>query len=450
MFTNTTQKTNDDNQENTSATTDIDRSAINPFARSKGVRRSPTSATGTPKSTQKSQAPVQLPENPPNEKLYKLKQYIDDLHEYAKDRNNVHKDIKRLITSIRVAWTDLSEELNCPKPKMTADKTFTDNSSQTNNVPQASQPSTQAARIGKRRLDKTENPTEKSPLSKKNKPDLRAESSRPEQTPKENLGGWTTVSSHRNERKKHKEKNIKSARARPEAFLIGKLGETTYASILKQVKSDPNLKNVGENVSRIRRTQKGELLMELKKDSNLSSAGCKELIEGLLKNHATVRTLSQEIVIECRDLDEITTPEEIRTAIEEQFTISLPESAIRNVRKAYGETQTAVLGLSVDQAQILLAAKKAKIGWSICRFRELVQPLKCFRCLGFGHIAAGCTDVDRSKMCRKCGEVGHIAKTCTKTPQCLLCTNESGSEANHITGSSRCPKYRSALDKTKK
>lgn len=40
----------------------------------------------------------------------------------------------------------------------------------------------------------------------------------------------------------------------------------TYTALLKRVRGDPDLKDLGENVERARLTQKGEMLYELEED----------------------------------------------------------------------------------------------------------------------------------------------------------------------------------------
>ncbi|XP_058802003.1 uncharacterized protein LOC131670424 [Phymastichus coffea] len=56
-----------------------------------------------------------------------------------------------------------------------------------------------------------------------------------------------------------------SRKPRPEAIKIKALGETSYADILRKVKAAPNMKEIGERVTRIRRTRAGELPLELGK-----------------------------------------------------------------------------------------------------------------------------------------------------------------------------------------
>ncbi|CAD7085341.1 unnamed protein product [Hermetia illucens] len=88
-----------------------------------------------------------------------------------------------------------------------------------------------------------------------------------------------------------------------------------YADILKKVKSDLELMDLGENVSRIRRSQKGDLMLELKKSPGKTVENFLGEVEKSLGEEAQVRARKQELVIECKDIDEITTKEDIRDAV---------------------------------------------------------------------------------------------------------------------------------------
>ncbi|CAD7089637.1 unnamed protein product [Hermetia illucens] len=211
----------------------------------------------------------------------------------------------------------------------------------------------------------------------------------------------------------------------------------TYADILRKVKSDPELMDLGENVSRIRRSQKGDLMLELEKSPGKTVENFFGKVEKSLGEEAQVRARKQELVIECKDIDEITTKEDIRDALEKQFgPLGLQDSAIRGLRKAYGGTQTATISLPTEAAFKLLVAGKVKIGWVVCRLREQVSLKRCFRCLEFGHIAAKCIgDCDRSKCCRKCGGEGHMFRECKAEPECMLCKeNKSGNRKLDASG----------------
>uniref|UniRef100_A0A182NVP8 Uncharacterized protein n=1 Tax=Anopheles dirus TaxID=7168 RepID=A0A182NVP8_9DIPT len=78
----------------------------------------------------------------------------------------------------------------------------------------------------------------------------------------------------------------KAPKARPKAILVGstEATPTSYADILKDLRSNEDLKEIGEKVSRVRRTQKGALLLVLKPGESAK----------------------------VQDLDEVTTPQEVQ------------------------------------------------------------------------------------------------------------------------------------------
>ncbi|KAI8122657.1 Retrovirus-related Pol polyprotein from type-1 retrotransposable element R1 2 [Lucilia cuprina] len=212
------------------------------------------------------------------------------------------------------------------------------------------------------------------------------EGHRPEEPPLDENKTWKTV---KNKSKPRKRRNA--------AMIIAAEGDTSYADILKQLKGDPSLKDVRESVSRIRRTQKGELLLEIN-----------------TKDQATeIMTRWQETIIECRDIDEVTAKDDIRNAFLTQ---------LGSLRRAYGGTQTATISLPSEICYRLLQIGKVKIGWVVCRkdawdtdtWQSIVQILK--------------TDLN-------CVE----AKDCTKDPECMLCKQRQRGETDHVAGSGRCP-----------
>ena len=257
--------------------------------------------------------------------------------------------------------------------------------------------------------------------------------------------GWTKVVN----KKRNKKPKV---RIRPEAIVISSRGHLTYAEILKKVKSDPDLKDLGGNVSKIRRTQKGDLMFELKKSSVGKTDDFRNQVLNSLGENVAVRSQKHEIYIQCKDLDEVTSREEICTALKEQFKLEeFGEASIVSLRKAYGGTQTATMRLPVESAQKLLAVGKIRIGWVVYRLREQISLKRCFKCLMFGHFAKACTSgIDRSDRCRRCGEKGHIAKECNRGPKCILCEEKEGRDNRHIAGSGKCPEFRKALTAVKK
>ena len=70
------------------------------------------------------------------------------------------------------------------------------------------------------------------------------------------------------------------------------------------------------------------------------------------------------------------------------------------------------LSLPTRIANEIIKNNKIKIGWVNCRIREKVSPIKCYKCLEYGHIIKTCKSlIDRSKNCLKCGQHGHFIKS---------------------------------------
>lgn len=445
---------------------------IDPFGRSPRIQRSPTK-------TKPENAKIAMTDDVSSvitgsDNLVNLKQQIESLQEYVKNRNNVHHEIKKMICLIKSSFLDLSKEVidmrsntqksDQTKRKIAAVATQTDPEPKTQTHGNLTVASSQTPRVvfnkppgDKRRRDGDMGGTSgQSPKLKKS----RGEQNAPETITIDNdnvkSGGtlsenpldrdWTKVS-----RKKTDKKSTPSAppaiskRSRPDAIILESIGTTSYAEILRKVKGDPNLSDLGDKVVRIRRTQKGHMMFELKRSEDSKGELYQEMVVSAVGDLAKVKVLTEVITIVCKDLDEVTSKEDLLKAFKDKFNLpTLEESSIRSIKKSYDGSQTAIICLPLEVAKKVLLAGKIKVGWTVCRLREFIRPVSCFRCLGFGHIAKSCQGVDRSKSCRRCGEEGHIARNCCRTPRCMLCTDDTDKPISHITGSTECPKYRSA------
>lgn len=242
---------------------------------------------------------------------------------------------------------------------------------------------------------------------------------------------------------------MKINKARNDAIVISKTGERTYAEMLKEIKTHPDLQELGENVNKIRRTAAGDLILLLNRKANASTDIFKENIQKALHGEANIKTLSEQKWLECRDMDETTTSEDLRDEIKKQFPeIGLISAeAIKSIRTMRDGTQSARLKLPAGVANILLKVGKLRIGWVQCKLREKLFPTRCFQCLDYGHVAIMCKSAtNRSAECIRCGGKGHKVKECKATPKCSLCGPNS--ENGHPTGGRNCPVYKNAL-KTK-
>lgn len=429
--------------------------AKNPFAKSSSIGRTPPKSQElNPQTVGEAPKTAAAKEQKSVEKMLETAMMkIDELHDFASGKHNVHHEIKKMIRAVKSTVREVLSEMVDKEVVQKGAKATTEIATPTKQLKLSFAAALGRSNNGegseKRKAD--ENKTGRSPRQKRH----RKQEEFGQQTPKGtgrkgpakkkiDEDGFETV--ERQKRPKITVKTRAPRRARPDAVIIEAQDGTSNADILRKVKDDPNLKEMGDDVIRVKRTQKGHLLFEMK--GSEEKKDYQGMVEKALGSMASVKTLTQETIIVCKDIDEVTTQEEVLAAIREQFQIgTLPITAIKSMRPAYGGTQTAIISLSVANARILLLAGKVKIGWTVCRMREHISPKSCFRCLGYGHIARECKGVDRSKMCRKCGQEGHIAKSCSGDPKCMLCTGGKEGSQNHITGSSRCPIYKNALKK---
>lgn len=231
-------------------------------------------------------------------------------------------------------------------------------------------------------------------------------------------------------------------RTRPDTVIVKAEGNS-YADLLKKIKTDKNVQELGQNISAVNKTRDGHLRIVLNRKSrgigNMHSAIAKAVGSEAI---CTVRMDTTRI--EILDPDEETTDEEILSAIETK--VGTPsEARILKKWKTTRGTLSACISVSSQLAAILLSSK-LRIGYVNCRVRAVVEVKKCFRCQEYGHIRSECTGPERNNQCWKCGEDGHKSSDCAKPPKCWLCSDETSND--HPSGSFRCPAYRRAREAT--
>lgn len=126
-----------------------------------------------------------------------------------------------------------------------------------------------------------------------------------------------------------------------------------YSEILKRMKKEIPLDQVGDCVDKMRKTTAGHLLIVLNKKSADKAPQLQKAIADLLKEEAEVVSRMQEVDLEIRDLDETTTKEEVLEALEKTVgeECKIAAKAVKSLRKAYGGTQIACVKLAATVAK---------------------------------------------------------------------------------------------------
>lgn len=121
-----------------------------------------------------------------------------------------------------------------------------------------------------------------------------------------------------------------------------------------------------------------------------------------------------------------------------EVRFSLTKKAFRGTLKVFAE-------LNEETALKLVRAGYLKVGWVYCRVHKKMQVTRCYRCLGFGHMAAVFKGPDRTRGCSRCSKEGHRSVECVSTLKCYLCASKAGKPwTDHLLGTMRCASFREA------
>lgn len=122
----------------------------------------------------------------------------------------------------------------------------------------------------------------------------------------------------------------------------------------QRTKANDATKSLIEEVHTLRRTQKGELLLELSRTTSTSTCILQAEIQDVLKEDASVQVKTHMMTSHCQGLvTDITSKEELIDALEIQAKIRRPEdSAVRLAKMEYGGTQTAYISLPAEDAKM--------------------------------------------------------------------------------------------------
>lgn len=250
-----------------------------------------------------------------------------------------------------------------------------------------------------------------------------AQSGEPENTKKNNKTGQPPV--------QPPNYMSKPKRINEEAILVKAEGKT-YSDMLKKLKTEVNTDNIGIEIQHVRKTQKGDLLITVKRDTKKIEALKREI--DAKAPEATTTILTRKTVIHVKDLDEVTTESDIGDAIMKVLPLKKEDFEVRALRPTNMGRQNATIILTEPDARQLLSIGKLKIGWINCRLLERKKERRCPRCWKTGHTKVECKGPDRQDLCMKCSKKGHRSADCRNKPFCLHCNKEG-----HQTGSNKCP-----------
>lgn len=135
----------------------------------------------------------------------------------------------------------------------------------------------------------------------------------------------------------------------------------------------------------MRETGNGELLVEINDIAEYAVVVRVE-IEKSLRPGGFAKTLEQRNLMELRDLDDITTSEEITETFIRDYNMLAEEIKVLNIRKTYSGSQAAIILILKEVAISLLKKECVRVGLVYSRARESHRLTRCFRCFATGRI----------------------------------------------------------------
>jgi hypothetical protein len=234
--------------------------------------------------------------------LASLGDKIVELSEFIRPKHNVHYEIKKMVSAIRTIYesaTNMEETVRLSQGCQTSPQVEKQSVNRETNDQDGD------IETGKR---KRSTPNKTVEENRKKQRDGRLPLLSNVETPQQQREPivrdeerWRIVGKKKNRvSKRHRSKKKQIL---PDALLIKK-SEVSFADILKKVKIDNSLNGLGEKVSQIRQTAKGDLLLELQSTGEQSQTiHFRDQLQKAIGGNVDVKTLSQESLIVIKDMD---------------------------------------------------------------------------------------------------------------------------------------------------
>jgi len=195
-----------------------------------------------------------------------------------------------------------------------------------------------------------------------------------------------------------------------------------YAETMRLARERVNLRGLGIDEVRPRKSRTGALLLEIPGGDGAMRAEAlvRELREALKdREGVNITRPIKAAEIRVKDIEDSVSAAEIAEAVANQGQCQVGEVRVGPIRTGTNRLGTAWVKCPLVAANRVIRGGRLTIGWTRVRLELLPdRPITCFRCLRKGHVRAECPEgEDNEGRCYRCGEPGHLAGTCTAPPK---------------------------------
>ena len=190
------------------------------------------------------------------------------------------------------------------------------------------------------------------------------------------------------------------------------------------------------------RTTRAHILIEF--DRKIVVSEMAEKLRAALSDATEVSALVNRTTVQIKDIDPLTTKEELVEELKRESGIISEESVeLKTLRMAPWGTQVALVVLPASAVPREDVARRFRTGLTITSARSLPDLQRCYKSHMSGHTAARCTVMCPGReLRRRCRSSEHVMKECTKEPKCAMCSKQDGVNAKHVTVLLACPMVR--------
>lgn len=238
----------------------------------------------------------------------------------------------------------------------------------------------------------------------------------------------------------------------PEASNVMKSSDHTKEALMKAV----NPVDDGFQIVGVKKTAKSGVIVRVSNEDQLEKLKAVEAIAKAGIRLEKPKGRQPRIIV--KDVPNMDDEDFLRSLFNQNIEgeINLAFEDFKNSTRIYRRRNTngglrMWFGLEVSptvRSHLIETKQKVFIGWSVCRFIDDLEVVRCNKCQMLGHVIKYCTE--KTFTCAHCAGL-HDSRDCDKIssegfkPKCATC-EKFKKPSEHVTGSTECPALKQRLD----